>query len=102
MKSKIQIAFFIVLVSYIAILTSGSYVSVYYTYFALPALAILGLLGFGSFRNIHDTASMTFWMSLVLTFVTVATVSYVGVYLVCIVVPILLISGLIMWLTKEI
>ena len=54
MKSKIQIAFFIILVSYIAILTSGSYVSVYYTYFALPVLAILGLLGFGSFIWINN------------------------------------------------
>ena len=44
---------------------------------------------------------MIFWMSLILTIATVATVSYVGVYLLYIVVPILLISGLIMIITKS-
>lgn len=101
MREKIQITFFIILISYIAILSTGSYVSVYTTYFAIPTLIILGLLGFGSFKSIHNTASIVFWISLVLTFVTIASVSYVGVYLIYIVVPFLLISGLIMMITKS-
>jgi hypothetical protein len=101
MREKIQITFFIILVFYIAILSTGSYVSVYSTYFAIPTLAILGLLVFGSFKSIHNTASIVFWISLVLTFVTIASVSYVGVYLIYIVVPFLLISGFLMMITKN-
>jgi len=101
MRRKIQITFFIVLVLYIGMLSSGFYVSVYVTYTAIPTLAILGLLGFGSFQSIHKTASIVFWLSLILTIATVFTVSYVGAYLVYIVVPILLISGLIMMVTKS-
>ena len=47
MKEKFQIAFFIVLLSYVAILFAGGYVSVYPTYFAIPTLAFLALFAFG-------------------------------------------------------
>jgi ABC-type uncharacterized transport system permease subunit len=48
--------FFVILVSYLALLSSGSYVSVYYTYFAIPALVIIGILAFGNLKEIHQTA----------------------------------------------
>jgi len=101
MRRKIQIIFFIVLVLYVGVLSSGFYVSVYITYTAIPTLAILGLLGFGSFKSIHKSVSIVFWLSLILTIATVFTVSYVGAYLVYIVVPIFLTLGLIMIVTKS-
>lgn len=44
----------------------------------------------------HEKASLTFWLTLILYLVTIFTVSYVGVYLTYIAIPILVISGLIM------
>lgn len=101
MRLKFQIAFFLILISYLAVLFSGSYVSVYYTYFALPTLPFLGMLAFGNIRRIHGTAKMIFYFSIVLTVITVATVSYVGVYVPSIVAVVLVLSGGMMLLTKE-
>ena len=61
MKTKFKIAFFLGLGLYLYILTNFSYVSVYYTYVALPTLAMLGLFGFGSFKSLRSTAQMIFW-----------------------------------------
>lgn len=44
----------------------------------------------------HAKASFVFWITLVLYLVTLFTVSYVGVYLTYIVIPILVVSGLVM------
>lgn len=101
MKIKLQITFFIVLFLYLAILGSGSYVSVYITYFALPVLALLGFFGFVTINSIHQTAKFIFVSSLLLSILTIASVSYVGVYLVPIEATILLVSGIVMMVTKE-
>ena len=95
MKTKFKIAFFLGLGLYLYILTNFSYVSVYYTYVALPTLTMLGLLGFGSFKSLRSTAQMIFWFTLIIWIVTLFFVSYIGVYLSYISVPILLISGLV-------
>ena len=95
MKTKFKIAFFLGLGLYLYILTNFSYVSVYYTYVALPILAMLGLFGFGSFKSSKSTAQMIFWFTLIIWIVTLFFVSYTGVYLSYIAVPILLISGLV-------
>jgi chromosome segregation ATPase len=44
----------------------------------------------------HSTASFIFWLTLGLYLVTLFTVTYVGVYLTYVAIPVLLISGLIM------
>jgi len=44
----------------------------------------------------HAKASFVFWITLILYLVTLFTVSYVGVYLTYIVIPILVVSGLVM------
>ena len=100
-KNKIQVAFFLVLIAYLAILGSGAYISVYYTYISIPVLVLLGLLAFGNYRSIHKTAKIIFLLSFVLAIATVASVQYVGVYLVYIVVPILVISGIITMITSN-
>ncbi len=48
----------------------------------------------------HSKASFVFWLTLALYLVTLFTVTYVGVYLTYIALPILVISGLIMKCTK--
>lgn len=48
----------------------------------------------------HKISNFVFWITLVLYVITLFTVSYVGVYLVYIAIPIIVISGLIMKLTK--
>ncbi len=70
MKIKFKIAFFLGLGLYLYILTNFSYVSVYYTYVALPTLAMLGLFGFGSFKSSKSTAQMIFWFTLIIWIVT--------------------------------
>lgn len=100
MKYKIQVTFFVVLTTYILILATGGYVSVYITYFFLPTLAILGVFAFGNFSSIHNKAKIVFLLTLILTIVTAVSVQYVGVYLIFIVAPILLISGIITLITK--
>lgn len=70
MKTKFKIAFFLGLGLYLYILTNFSYVSVYYTYVALPTLAMLGLFGFGSFKSLRSTAQMIFWFTLIIWIVT--------------------------------
>jgi hypothetical protein len=44
----------------------------------------------------HAKASFVFWVTLILYLVTLFTVSYVGVYLTYIVIPLLVVSGLVM------
>ena len=100
MRLKFQIAFFLTLFIYLAILFSGEYVSVYYTYYLLPLLAFLALFAFGSFRKINQTAKLVFVLTLLLLLVTLATVSYVGTYLPTIVGIIFVVSGIIMYITK--
>lgn len=96
MKKGSQVLFFIVLFSYLGILFSGSYVSVYYTYVAIPLLPILWFLGFGNLNSIgKGTAKTIFLLTLILYLITLITVSYVGVYLSMITIPILIVSGLI-------
>lgn len=48
----------------------------------------------------HAIASFVFWASLALYGITLATVSYVGVYLTYIAIPIILLSGVLALLTK--
>ncbi len=101
MRKTFKILFVIVLLSYLAALATLSYVSVYYSYFAIPALAILGTFAFGKIDSIHDTSLMIFWGTLILTLITLFTVTYVGVYLAPISITILLISGFSAYLTRE-
>ena len=100
MKEKFQIAFFIVLLSYVAILFAGGYVSVYPTYFAIPTLAFLAIIAFGSFSKIHETAKLVFIITIVLLILTLTTVTYVGVYLPMIVGSIFVLAGIIMLITR--
>lgn len=46
------------------------------------------------FKSLRSTAQMIFWFTLIIWIVTLFFVSYIGVYLSYIAVPILLISGL--------
>ncbi len=69
-------------------------------FFALPTLAFLGLFAFGNISSIHKTSSFIFYLSLILTIATIASVSYIGVYLVYVVVPILFVSGFVMFISK--
>ena len=101
MKIKFKIAFFLGLVLYLYILTNFSYVSVYYTYVALPTLAMFGLFGFGSFKSLRSTAQMIFWFTLIIWIVTLFFVSYVGAYLSYIAVPILLVSGFVALVIRD-
>ena len=48
----------------------------------------------------HTKASVVFWLTLILYLITIATVSYVGVYLTYIAIPIIVVAGLVMTLTK--
>ena len=48
-----------------------------------------------SFKSLISTAQMIFWFTLIIWIVTLFFVSYIGVYLSYIAVPILLISGLV-------
>ena len=48
-----------------------------------------------SFKSLSSTAQMIFWFTLIIWIVTLFFVSYIGVYLSYIAVPILLISGLV-------
>src|SRR5690554_4105287 len=100
-KLRLRIVFFTVLVVYTIILFGFSYVSVYYTYFAIPTLAISALFGFGSFKSPRLTAIMVFVITLIAWIVTLLTVTYTGVYLSLIAIPILLISGVIALSDKD-
>lgn len=101
MKTKFKIAFFLGLGLYLYILTNFSYVSVYYTYVALPTLAMFGLFGFGSFKSLRSTAQMIFWFTLIIWIVTLFFVSYIGAYLSYIAVPILLVSGFVALVIRD-
>lgn len=48
----------------------------------------------------HSKSKFVFWMTLILYIITLCTVSYVGVYLTYIAIPLIVISGLIMRVTK--
>jgi len=94
MRAKFITSFFVILLGYAVVLFALPYVSVYYTYFAIPALAITGLFGFGSLKNPKLTAAFIFVITLVAWIVTLLTVSYVGVYLTAIALPILGVAAL--------
>lgn len=48
----------------------------------------------------YEKSAFVFWVTLILYLITLSTVSYVGVYLTYIAIPMIVISGLIMKLTK--
>ena len=50
---------------------------------------------------IHGKASAIFWFTAIVYGVTLAAVSYVGVYLTYVAVPTLIVSGCIAWWTRE-
>ena len=52
-------------------------------------------------KRIHRVASTIFWFTAVIYGITLAAVSYVGVYLTYVAVPTLVISGCIAWWTRE-
>ena len=45
---------------------------------------------------LYDKSSIIFWWTLILYLITIFTVSYVGVYLTYVAIPVIVISGLIM------
>ena len=53
------------------------------------------------FKSLRSTAQMIFWFTLIIWIATLFFVSYIGVYLSYIAVPILLISGLVALVTKD-
>lgn len=97
MRSKFKLLFFIILAGYGLVLTTLPYVSVYYTYFAIPTLVISAVFGFGSLNNSKFTAVMVFIFTLIIWIVTLLSVTYIGVYLSYITVPILLLSALVIF-----
>lgn len=51
-------------------------------------------------RNwLHEKSSVIFWITLIVYIIIWATVSYVGVYVTYVAGPVLVISGIIMWLS---
>lgn len=51
-------------------------------------------------RNwLHEKSSVIFWVTLIVYIIIWATVSYVGVYVTYVAGPVLVISGIIMWLS---
>lgn len=48
----------------------------------------------------HEKANFVFWITLVLYLITLFTVSYVGVYLTYIALPVIIISGFIAYVTR--
>lgn len=101
MQEKIKAMFIMLIIVYIGLLFGLPYVSVYITYVAIPMIVFTGILGFINFNMpIHNIAKFTFLGTLVLWGITIATVTYIGVYLSWIVVPILLVSGIMYLLTK--
>lgn len=53
------------------------------------------------FKSLRSTAQMIFWFTLIIWIVTLFFVSYIGVYLSYIAVPILLISGLVALVIRD-
>ena len=51
-------------------------------------------------KIMHSKATFIFWMTLILYLTTLLTVSYVGVYLTYIAIPMIVLSGLVMLVTK--
>ena len=98
MRLKFIALFFIILLGYAVVLLALPYVSVYYTCFAIPALAVTGLFGFGSLKNPKLTAAFIFIITLIAWIATLLTVSYVGLYLSMIALPILGLSALVMFM----
>lgn len=101
MKTKLKIAFFVVLIGYIACLIFMPYVSVYITYFCIPSLSVLGLLAFGSSTNMYKTARNIAIFTAAITLLTVFSVAYVGVFLPAIFGVTFVVSLLIMFIAKE-
>lgn len=96
MQTKIKVLFFIALILYLVLLFALPYVGVQITYVGLPAIILLGILGFVKFDYpLKNIAASIFLGTLILWIVTISTVSYVGVQLIVIVLPILIISGIV-------
>ena len=53
------------------------------------------------FKSLRSTAQMIFWFTLIIWIATLFFVSYIGVYLSYIAVPILLISGLVALVIRD-
>lgn len=101
MQNKIKLVFIIEIIIYIGLLFGLPYVSVYITYVSIPIIVFTGILGFINFKQSpHNIAKFTFFGTLVLWSITIATVTYVGVYLSWVVVPILAVSGITYLLSK--
>ncbi len=52
-------------------------------------------------NTLHKTASVAFWLTLVIYVFTLFMVDYVGVYLTYIAIPTIVVSGVIMYITKS-
>ena len=84
--------FFFTLIMYILIFVTLPYVSVYYTYVALPILVFAAFVGFTDSRTVYKCSIQMILFSFVITIITMLSVSYIGVYLIlieCIVVSVL-------------
>lgn len=101
MKKFFILLFFIILVPYLALLFSGKYVSVYITYYTLPTLAIIALFAFIDLKHIHETSLFIFVGTIILAAITAYNVSYIGVDLLPIVFSILITTGLIAFITRN-
>ena len=53
------------------------------------------------FKSLRSTAQMIFWFTLIIWIVTLFFVSYIGVYLSYIAVPILLVSGFVALVIRD-
>ena len=102
MQVKIKFLFFIAISLYLVLIFSLPYVSVYITYIGLPIIILLGILGFVKFSySIKNIALTIFLGTLILWVITLGTITYVGVYLIWGVVPVLIISGLIWYFSPS-
>ena len=96
MQTKIKMLFFITLILYLVLLFALPYVGVQITYVGLPIIVLFGILGFVKFDYpLKNIAASIFLGTLILWIITISTVSYVGVKLIVIVLPILIISGVV-------
>lgn len=101
MREKAKLIFFITIGLYVLVIFSMPYVFVYITYAAFPVIAILGVIGFATYdESIREKMKWLFLIIFGLWVMTIITVTYVGVYLSWIVVPILIILGIMWKLTK--
>ena len=101
MKKKAQFIFIISIALYIIAISTMPYVFVNITYVAFPVITILGFFSFATFDNsLYKKMFWLFWIILSLWIITIVKVTYVGVYLSWIVVPILIVLGVIWYISK--